>query len=168
MEFKTVIESRESVRKYSNQKPNEEQVKFILEAGRMAPTAFNKQPQRIYILKSEEALQKMDSVHPCRYGAPMVILVCADKDAASNFQGGNSYLMDGTIVATHMMLAATDIGLDTCWAGVNDVEQTQKVFNLQENIYPICFLDLGYRSDDFKSLLGNKKRNSLDSMINIL
>ena len=100
--------------------------------------------------------------------APMVILVCADKDAASNFQGGNSYLMDGTIVATHMMLAATDIGLDTCWAGVNDVEQTQKVFNLQENIYPICFLDLGYRSDDFKSLLGNKKRNSLDSMINIL
>ena len=98
----------------------------------------------------------------------MVILVCADKDAASNFQGGNSYLMDGTIVATHMMLAATDIGLDTCWAGVNDVEQTQKVFNLQENIYPICFLHLGYRSDDFKSLLGNKKRNSLDSMINIL
>ncbi|MEE3400242.1 MAG: nitroreductase family protein, partial [Eubacterium sp.] len=80
MEFNKVIQKRESVRKYSDTKPTEDQVKYILEAGRLAPTAFNKQPQRVYILKSEEALQRRDSVHPGRYGAPMVILVCSDKN----------------------------------------------------------------------------------------
>lgn len=168
MEFNKVIQKRESVRKYSDTKPTEDQVKYILEAGRLAPTAFNKQPQRVYILKSGEALQRMDSVHPCRYGAPMVILVCSDKNAASNFQGGNSYLTDGVIAATHMMLAATDIGLDTCWAGVNDVLKTQNVFDLPENIYPICFLDLGIRASDFKGVSSDKKRNPIDSMVTIL
>ena len=168
MEFQKVIQIRESVRKFSNQEPATEQIQYILEAGRLAPTAFNKQPQRIYVLKSEGALSKMDRVHPCRYGAPVVMLVCSDKEAASHFQGGSSYLVDGTIAATHMMLAAADIGLDTCWAGVIDIEGTQEAFGLADHIYPICFLDIGIRDKGFKGNAGNKKRNALDSMVTIL
>lgn len=160
MEFNKVIQKRESVRKYSDTKPTEDQVKYILEAGRLAPTAFNKQPQRMYILKSGEALQKMDSVHPCRYGAPMVILVCSDKNAASNFQGGNSYLTDGVIAATHMMLAATDIGLDTCWAGVNDVLKTQKVLTCQKTSILFVFWIWDFALAISKVYLAIKKKSN--------
>lgn len=165
MEFNKIIQSRESVRSFADKKPSEEQIQYILEAGRMAPTAFNKQPQRVYVLESEDALQKMDHVHPCRYHAPIVLLVCADKDATSSYRGSSSYIMDGTIAATHMLLAATDVGLDSCWAGVSDVIETQKEFQLKENIYPICFIDLGYRAEQFNGSQPQKKRNSLETMV---
>ena len=168
MEFISIIKNRESVRKFSTEKPTEEQIHQILEAGRLAPTAYNKQPQRFYLLESEEALGKMDRVHPCRYKAPFVILVCADKNVSSTHTGVSSYIMDGTIAATHMLLAAADVGLDSCWAGVSDVAITQDVFGLPENIYPICFLDLGIRSKDFKGTNGSKVRNPLESMVTVL
>jgi len=165
MEFKEVIRKREAVRKFKGVKPTEEQLQQIFEAGNIAPTAFNKQPQRIYLLESEESLATMDSVHPCRYNAPVVMLVCADKNASSSFQGSSSYLTDGTIAATHMMLAATNVGLDSCWAGVSDVVKTQQAFDLPENIHPICFLDLGFRSDEYKGSATHHKRNSIESML---
>ena len=68
LEFTDVITKREAVRSFDGRKPSEEQLAQILEAGRIAPTAYNKQPQRVYVLESEEALAKMDKVHPCRYG----------------------------------------------------------------------------------------------------
>ena len=167
MDFENVIRTRCATRKF-DRKVEKEKLDKILEAGRLAPTAKNKQPFKVLVVESPEGLSFIDEASPCRYNAKTVLVVCGDKENSYQKNDMPIYVMDASIVATHMMLAATDIGLDTCWAGVNDVEQTQKVFNLQENIYPICFLDLGYRSDDFKSLLGNKKRNSLDSMINIL
>ena len=168
MEFSSIIRNRESVRKFGTERPTEEQIRQILEAGRLAPTAYNKQPQRFYLLKSEEALDKMDQVHPCRYKAPFVIMVCADKNAASTHNDVSSYVMDGTIAATHMLLAAADVGLDSCWAGISDVAKTRSVFGLPENIYPICFLDLGVRSEDFKGRAGLKVRNPLESMVTVL
>ena len=79
MEFTDVVAGREAVRKFDGRKPTDEQLAQILEAGRLAPTAYNKQPQRVYVLESDEALGKMDAVHPCRYGAPVVLLVCGDR-----------------------------------------------------------------------------------------
>lgn len=165
MEFMNIIQKRESVRSFCDKMPSEHQIQHILEAGRLAPTAFNKQPQRGYILESEDAFRRMDNVHPCRYNAPVVLLVRADMNATPCHNESSSYLMDGTIVATHMLLAATDAGLDSCWAGISNVSETQKVFEIAENIYPICFLDLGYRSTEFKEKPNPKKRNSLESMV---
>lgn len=163
MEFTKVIMDRRSVRKYSNRKPSKEQLMQILEAGRLAPTAYNKQPQKIYVLETEMSLEKMDKVHPCRYGAPIVLLVCADAEIA-----GPSAEIDGTIVATHMLLAAYNAGVDSVWAGVLKRDETRKIFNLPETVIPICFIDLGFQPTDNRVNLSSAKRNPLESMVTIL
>ena len=105
MEFAEVITRRESIRKFDGRKPTEAQLAQILEAGRWAPTAFNRQPQRVWILESEEALAKMDQAHPCRYGAKLVLLVCGDATAAAGHGSNSTAATDATIAATQMLLA---------------------------------------------------------------
>ena len=165
MEFKDVVTGREAVRKFSDKKPSEEQIDSILEAGRIAPTAYNKQPQRVYVLESEEALGKMDKVHPCRYGAPVVLLVSGDREVTPDLDGIPTAMVDATISATHMLLAAYDAGVDSVWAGVFKVEETKKVFDLPESMIPVCFIDLGFRTADYKGNPQHTKRNPLETMV---
>ena len=165
MEFAEVVAFRESVRKFDGRKPSEEQLNQILEAGRLAPTAFNKQPQRVYILESDEALAKMDKVHPCRYGASMVLLVCGDATAAAGHGSDSTATVDATIAATHMLLAACNAGVDSVWAGVHQPEKTREVFELPETMIPICFIDLGFRPEGFKGNKDHGKRNPVEAMV---
>ena len=164
MEFTEVIATRESIRKYDGRKPSEEQLAQILEAGRLAPPAFNKQPQRVYILESDEALAKMDKVHPCRYGASMVLLVCGDTTVAAGHESNSTAMTDATIAATHMLLAACNAGVDSVWAGVHQMEKTQEVFGLPKTMIPICFIDLGFRPDGFKGNKDHGNRNPVNAM----
>ena len=165
MEFKKVITERETVRKFDGRKPSEEQLNAILEAGRIAPTAHNNQPQRVYVLESEEALAKMDKAHPCRYGASTVLMVCADKDVALTYQGKNAFEVDGSIAATHMLLAAYNAGVDSVWLGIFTPEDVQKIFGLPENMVPICFIDLGFRTADYKGNPMHSRKNTMEQMV---
>ena len=165
MEFAEVVAGRESIRKYDGRKPSEEQLNQILEAGRWAPTAFNKQPQRVYILESDEALAKMDKVHPCRYGASIVLMVCGDTTAAAGHGSDSTAAVDATIAATHMLLAAHNAGVDSVWAGVHQPKETREVFGLPETIIPICFIDLGFRPEGLKGNKDHGKRNPVEAMV---
>lgn len=165
MEFMKVVSGREAVRKFSDKKPSEEQMAHILEAGRLAPTAYNKQPQRVYVLESDEALTKMDKVHPCRYGAPVVLLVCGDRAVTPDLDGIPTATVDASIAATHMILAAYDAGVDSVWAGVFKMEDTKKVFDLPDTMIPVCFIDLGFRASDYKGNPQHTKRNPLEKMV---
>lgn len=165
MEFENVIKGRESIRKYDGRKPTEEQLNKILEAGRWAPTAFNRQPQRVIILESDEALAKMDQVHPCRYNASLVLLVCGDASVAAGHGSNSTATVDATIAATQMLLAAYDSGVDSVWAGVHEPEKTQNVFGLPESMIPVCFIDLGFRPEGFKGNRDHGKRNPLETMV---
>lgn len=165
MEFANVIKGRESIRKYDGRKPTEEQLNKILEAGRWAPTAFNRQPQRVIILESDEALAKMDQVHPCRYNASLVLLVCGDASVAAGHGSNSTATVDATIAATQMLLAAYDSGVDSVWAGVHEPEKTQNVFGLPESMIPVCFIDLGFRPEGFKGNRDHGKRNPLETMV---
>ena len=82
----------------------------ILEAGRLAPTAKNLQEQHIYVASRQQTLEVIDSVTPCRYGAPVVLIVAFDKENVYTYPGGKrqSGVEDDSIVATHLMLAAAD------------------------------------------------------------
>ena len=82
MEFEDVIRKRTATRKFSSREVEEDKIKSILEAGRVAPTAKNIQPQYILVAKSNEALSKIDECSPCRYNAPVVIIVCSNKEMA--------------------------------------------------------------------------------------
>ena len=165
MEFTKVITERETVRSFDGRKPSEEQLMKILEAGRIAPTAGNLQPQRVYVLESKEALRRMDRVHPNRYNASLVLLVCADLSVELYYKDMNLYQVDGSIAATHMLLAAYDAGVDSAWLGIYDVEQVQEVFDLPEYIVPVCFIDLGFRSKFYMGNPSHKDKYPMENMV---
>ena len=88
MEFKEVLKARYSCKKYSDRQVEKENLEAILNAGRLAPTAKNLQEQHIYVVQSPEVLAKVDSVTPCRYGAPTVLVVAFDRTNVFTYPGG--------------------------------------------------------------------------------
>lgn len=112
MDFLALAESRYSVRSFADTPVPEELLEKVLKAGRLAPTAMNRQPQRIYVIRSREAMEKLQQVKTC-YNAPLVLVVCGDTSVACDrpVVGRNLAEMDASIVATHMMLEATACGL---------------------------------------------------------
>lgn len=114
--FMQILESRYSCHAFSGYPVSESKLNMILEAGRLAPSAKNMQPTRIWVVKSEEALAKLRTVHPC-YNAPVVLIVgCRNEEAwVRESDGINAAKTDAAIVLTHLMLTATDAGLANMW-----------------------------------------------------
>jgi nitroreductase len=147
MDFMELAAARYSVRKFTDAPLEREKLDTILEAGRLAPTARNLQPQRVYVLRSAEALETADRLTGCRYGAGTVLLVCYDETRAwHNAQrpGYTSGEVDASIVTTHMMLAAWELGVGSVWVGHFNDEAVSAAFGLPAHIKPVAFLPLGY------------------------
>jgi nitroreductase len=150
MEFKELSAARYSVRKFLDRPVEAEKLDLILEAGRKAPTAGNRQPQRILVVNREEGLKKVDLCTQCRFGAPVVFIVTYDKTEywVRKFDGENSGQVDAGIVTTQMMLQAADIGLGTTWVMFFDPVKTVEEFKLPDTLVPVAFLPLGYPAPD--------------------
>ena len=146
MEFKDVIQNRYSCKDFSTQQIEKEKLTEILEAGRVAPTAKNLQEQKIYVVQSKEYLDKIDACTPCRYHAPTVLVVAYDKNNVFDYPGNerNSGIEDATIVATHLMLAAYNAGIDSCWINFFNPQEMKKALDLPENEEVVMMLDLVY------------------------
>ena len=114
--FMRILESRYSCHSFSHYPVSESKLKMILDAGRLAPSAKNLQPTRIWVVKSPEALARLHTVHPC-YDAPVVLIVgCRNEEAwVRESDGVNAAKTDAAIVLTHLMLTATDAGLANMW-----------------------------------------------------
>ncbi len=114
--FMRILESRYSCHSFDSYPVSDAKLEMILEAGRMAPSAKNLQPTRIWVVRSEEALARLREVHPC-YGAPIVLIVgCRNEEAWTRESDGvNAAKTDAAIVLTHLMLTATDAGLANMW-----------------------------------------------------
>ena len=167
MEFKEVIRNRFSCRKYSAKAIEREKLDAVLEAGRLAPTAKNLQEQHIYVVESEEALARIDKVTPCRYGAPTVLVVAFDKNNVFTYPGEkrDSGVEDASIVATHMILAAADDGLGSCWINFFEPEKMSDELGLPENEEVLMMLDLGYAADGVKPTPGHSARKPLSETV---
>ena len=146
MEFTQVVQNRYSCKKFDGRPVEKAQLEAILEAGRLAPTAKNLQEQRIYVIQSQAMLEKLDQVTPCRYNASTIIVVAFDKNNVFTYPGGqrDSGVEDATIVATHMLLAAENAGIDSCWVNFFNPEDMARLLNLPENEEVLMVLDLGY------------------------
>lgn len=164
-DFETVIRKRTATRKFKDQQLEIEKINKILEAGRLAPTAKNLQPQKIYVATSHDALNKIDQVSPCRYNAPTVLIVCSDKNIAWKKDQYSTYEMDACIVATHMMLEATNIGIDNIWIEMFDKQKLKELFNIEEQAEPICLIPLGYKADDCKENPQHNIRKDLKEIV---
>ena len=167
MEFKSVVQNRFSCKKYSDRQVEAEKLQAILEAGRLAPTAKNLQEQRIYVIQSEEALAKVDKVTPCRYGAPTVLIVAFDKNNVFTYPGDkrDSGVEDAAIVATHMILAAANEGVDSCWLNYFNPDEVAKAFDLPENEEVLMLMDLGYAAEEGKPLSNHFSRKPIEDTV---
>lgn len=170
MEFKEVIKNRFSCKKYGSRQVEADKLNAILEAGRLAPTAKNLQEQRIYVLQSDEALAKIDKATPCRYGAPTVLVVAYDRNTVFTYPGGkkDSGAEDATIVATHMLLAAADEGVDSCWLNNFDPDALAKGLGLPENEEILMLMDLGYAAEGSGPLPNHGNRKPLQETVSYL
>ena len=145
MDFMQLAKSRYSVRKYQDRPVEQDKLQRILEAGRVCPTAANKQPQRFLVVSSPEGLAKLGksgNIH----GAPLAIVVCCVKAKAwvRPFDGQDMVYTDASIVATHLMLKACEEGLGSCWIDMFDTAVVAKEFKLPEGTVAVHVLALGY------------------------
>ena len=168
MEFEKVIQERHSTRKFSDVKVEPDKIQKILEAGRIAPTAKNLQPYKVFVIESDKAIEKLDQATPCRYGAKTVLMVCGDIGTA--FQKGefSSYEMDACIVATHMMLEATNIGVQNIWIELFDEEVLRREFELEENLIPVCLIPIGYEDRNCPMSPNHLKRKNIEELVEYL
>jgi nitroreductase len=164
MEFQDLIRRRYSVRSYSPAPVSEESLGRILEAGRIAPTAANRQPFRIVVLSTRGRQEALGRVYARTWfpQAPLVLCVCGVPDEAWVRKDGRSHLdIDAAIVMDHMILAATDEGLGTCWIANFDVDAAHEVFELRAEEVPLLLTTLGNAADS----PAPKQRRSLDVLV---
>ena len=151
MTFQELAHARYSVRSFQDMPIGEEKMKLILEAGRVAPTACNNQPQKIYVARSAEARKKLASVCRCTFDAPVILVVCYDRsrDWKNKLQPGyESGETDAAIVCTHMMLQAFELGIGSCWVGYFNANDVSLALGLPENLTVSALLPMGYPAEN--------------------
>ena len=145
MSFLELAKKRFSVRKFESKKVENEKLLQILEAGRVAPTAANNQPQRILVVREEAGLGKLKKAANI-YEAPLAVIVCADHQSAWKrpFDGKETVDIDASIVTDHMMMEAAELGIGSVWITYFKPDVLRKEFNIPEHIEPVNVLALGY------------------------
>ena len=153
MTFMELAKNRFSERHFDPRPVEQEKLDLILEAGRIAPTAHNYQPQRFYVLRSDEAREKVKTVTRFHYNAPLFLLVCYDNDTvwrapydrmSENYNSGEQ---DASIAATNMMYAAEELGVHNVWVRGFDAKAVKETFNLPDNMIPVMMFAMGYPSE---------------------
>lgn len=168
MNFEDVIRKREACRKFSDYRLTDEELDKILEAGRLAPSAKNLQPIKILVVKSEEGLKLIDEVSPCRYGAQQVLIVCGMPNIAYKEGDYSGYEVDASICATHMMLEATNIGIDNIWVRMFDSKKVKEIFKLDEGIEPVCLIPIGKKAMDCPPSPNHNKRKEKSELVDYI
>ena len=145
MDFLKLAKKRYACRKYLSRQVEPEKLELILEAGRVAPTGANRQPQRLVVVQSKEGMERLAR---CTrdFGAPTAVIVCADTSEAWTRKYDDKMIgdIDASIVTDHMMLCAASLGLDTLWICMFKPEAVREEFALPANVEPVNILLIGY------------------------
>jgi len=151
-----IIRKRKSVRRYKQEKTvTDEQIKEILEAAMLAPSARNTRPWEFIVVRNQEILEKIVNLPNSHYSmvkpAGLAIVVCADIEK----QTGNFFPQDCAAATQNILLQSAELNLGTCWCGVypkeDKVEEFREIFELPENIVPFCIIALGAPDEEFGS-----------------
>ena len=171
MTFMELAQNRYSERFFDPRPVEDETLRQILEAGRIVPTACNDQPQRFYVLRSPEALEKVKTVTPFHYNAPLMLLVCYDLNTVWKqpkdrmFRSYNSGEQDASIAATTMMYEAEELGVHSVWLRGFDAQTAAEVFELPENIILVMMFAMGYPSEKAKPNAWHFKRMPIEAFV---
>jgi len=164
MEFAELIRKRYSVRAYRSVPVEEEKLQFVLEAARLAPTAANRQAFQIIVIHTAGREAELKRIYKAEFFTQAPIVLAAVGVPAKNWvrKDGHNYVdLDVGIVMDHIVLAATDQGLGTCWIGAFDPDEARAVLGLPADVEPIAFTPLGYAADQPQP----KKRKALTELV---
>jgi len=164
MEYSELIKKRYSVRAYKPDPVEDEKLQQVLEAARLAPTAVNLQPFQLIVIHTAGREAELGRIYRRKWFVqpPLVICACGIPDQTWVRRDGKSYNdVDVAIVMDHLILAAADLGLGTCWVGAFDADAAREVLDLPEGVEPIAFTPLGYPADTPRP----KKRKPLEELV---
>ena len=169
MDFYQLIENRETIRTYNaDKKVPKEVLKRILNAGRLAPSAANRQPWTFLLVSSKEMLKEVKDCYPREWfqQAPHILVVKGDKTKSwiRPADGYNSIETDLAIAMDHMILAAENEGVAACWIIAFDYEKLAKAIGLKEHEAVFCITPLGYPPEGFQKSR-NKKRKPMEEIV---
>jgi nitroreductase len=155
------ILSRRSIRKYESKDIPEDVLKLILEAGRQAPSAVNRQPIRFVIVNDHEIAKEFSSDLFNRFikDAPVVIVGCAD---VNSLLTGKWAVVDATIAMQNMVIAAWTLGVGSCWIGAFNEKKVKELLKIPDKWKIVALLTLGYPAEQPKP----KKKKSFEELIN--
>lgn len=150
MEFADVIRARYSARAYKPDPVGDEVLREVLGAAQAAPTAANKQPFQIIVIRTEGRQEELKRIYGRDWftQAPLVLCMCALPAQAWVRRDGKNYAdVDASIAMDHLTLAATNAGLGTCWVAAFDPAAAREVLRLPAGVEPLAFTPLGYPAD---------------------
>lgn len=149
-DFLQLAKGRFSVRKYKDAPVEEDKLSLILEAAKLAPTACNNQPQKIFVVKSEKMRAALAGVTPCTFSAPVIFVIGYDSALSAKgliAPGFDFGTIDASITCTHMMLEAAELGLGSCWVGNFSEQKVRAALGIDESICIRALLPVGYAAD---------------------
>ncbi len=164
MDFSELINTRYSVRAYTPDAVEEDKLQRLLAAARLAPTAANRQPFQLIVIHTAGREEELKRIYRKDWfvQAPLVIGICGIPAEAWVRRDGKSYMdVDVAIVMDHLILAAADLGLGTCWVGAFDPSAAREILALPDDVEPIAFTPLGYPADQPRP----KKRKMLSELV---
>lgn len=171
MDFNSLAKSRYSVRSFSDRKVEDEKLQKILEAAQVAPTACNNQPQRLYVVQSAEALAKLNAATRFIFGAGTVIVFTSKVSEEWKNPFTDQYHtgeIDVSIVCTHAMLQAWELGIGSCWVGYYDPEKIRAALGIPADEKIIALLPLGYPAEDCKPAGKHYENKPLEKTVKYL
>ena len=164
MNFSSLIETRYSVRSSKPDPIEDQKLQRVLEAARLAPTAANRQAIQFVVVHTEGREEELQRIYNRDWFVQAPVVLCACGIPAENWvrkDGKNYNDVDVAIAMDHLILAAANAGLGTCWIGAFDAEATREVLALPDGVDPILFTPLGYPADEAKP----KKRKELSELV---
>ena len=167
MEFERLISERYSVRSYREEHLPQAVIDRILAAGHKAPTGCNYQPQRILVINTDESIARLRTCTRSHFGAPTAMLICHNKNESWRrpYDGALSSPVDAAIVTTHMMLAAHDMGVGSCWVMHFNPAAMKETFGIPEEVEPVALLMLGYPAKDAKPIEMHYKTRPIEDIV---
>lgn len=167
MEYSRLIKERYSVRKFSASPVEESAVAKILEAARVAPTAVNKQPWRILVIRDASGMAKLKDCTPYTFDAPMALIVCCATEEAwvRPYDGYNAGVIDASIVGAQVMLAVHDLGLGSTWVGHFDPAAARRLFNIPDSLEPVAIFPIGHPAPEAKPSHYHEKRRPVEDSV---
>jgi len=155
MSFLELVQARRSLRSYLDKPVEREKLEYVLESARLAPSWKNMQCWRFIVVEDPTArkglAESMGETNPGRkalMGAPIVIVLCAVPTESEVWEGKDFMMLDAGLAMEHLLLAATDQGLGTCWQGLFSEDKVRKSLNVPDNVRVVAMTPLGYAAEE--------------------